>query len=69
MTVTLYSTGCPKCKVIEKKLLQKNIEHNIIMGAEEIQKLGLNSAPALKVDDRVFNFSDANRWIMNYTGE
>lgn len=69
MTVTLYSTGCPKCKVIEKKLQQKNIEHNIVMGADEIQKLGLNSAPALKVNDKVLNFTDANRWIMNYTGE
>jgi glutaredoxin len=67
--VTLFSTGCPKCKVIEKKLQQKNIEHNVVMEAEEIQKLGFNSAPVLKVDEKVYDFRDANRWIMSYEGE
>lgn len=67
--ITLYSTGCPKCRVIEKKLNQKNIKHNIVMGADEIQKLGFNSAPVLKVDDKVLGFGDANRWIMSYVGD
>lgn len=67
--VTLYSTGCPKCRVIEKKLQQKNIKFEKVMGASEIEKLGFTSAPVLKVDDKVLNFGDANRWIMNYEGE
>ena len=69
MTVTLYSTGCPKCKVIEKKLQQKNIEYVKITDVNEMQKLGFVSAPVLKVDDTTYNFGDANRWIMSYTGE
>ena len=28
MMVTLYSTGCPRCTVLEKKLEQKKIEYS-----------------------------------------
>lgn len=67
--ITLYTTHCPKCRVIEKKLAQKNIQYIEVSDINEMQKLGFQSAPMLKVDDKLYNFSDANRWIMNYTGE
>lgn len=63
--VTLYTTHCPKCRVIEKKLAQKNIQYNEVTDISEMQKLGFTSAPMLKVDGKIYNFSDANRWIMN----
>ena len=31
MEVTLYSTGCPKCKVLVAKLNNKNINYNTIL--------------------------------------
>ena len=67
--ITLFSTGCPKCKVIEKKLTQKNIEYKKVTDVAEMQRLGFTSAPVLKVDDKILNFGDANRWIMNYVEE
>lgn len=67
--VKLYSTGCPKCKVIEKKLGQKNIQYEKINDVAVMQRLGFTSAPVLEVDGKYLNFGDANRWIMNYTGE
>lgn len=69
MTVKLYTTHCPRCKVIEKKLAQKEIEYTEITDQEEMIKLGFKSAPVLEVNDKVFNFGDANRWLMNYTKE
>lgn len=69
MTVKLYTTHCPKCKVIETKLARKNIEYEEITDKEEMIKRGFKSAPVLEVDDKILNFGDANRWIMNYTGE
>lgn len=67
--VTLYTTHCPKCRVIEKKLSQKNIEYKEISDQEVMIKLGFKSAPVLEVDGKYMNFGDANRWLMNYEGE
>ena len=67
--ITLYTTHCPKCRVIEKKLSQKNIEYKEISDQEVMIKLGFKSAPVLEVDGKYMNFGDANRWLMNYEGE
>ena len=63
--ITLYTTHCPKCRVIEKKLTQKGIQYTEVSDLEEMEKLGFRSAPMLKVDDKLYNFGDGNRWIMN----
>lgn len=65
--ITLYTTHCPKCKVIEKKLSNKNIQYVEVTDVEEMQRLGFSSAPVLDVDGKIYNFGEANRWIMNYT--
>lgn len=67
--IKLYTTHCPKCKVIEKKLAQKNIQYIEVTDVDEMQRLGFKSAPILEVDGKIMNMTDANRWIMNYTGE
>ena len=63
--ITLFTTHCPKCRVIEKKLAQKNIDYVEVTDVAEMQKLGFQSAPILEVDGQILNFTDANRWIMN----
>lgn len=67
--VKLYTTHCPKCRVIEKKLAQKGIEYTEVTDQEEMINRGFKSAPVLEVDDKILNFGDANRWIMNYIKE
>ena len=57
--ITLYTTGCPQCKVLEKKLYASNFSFNIIPGAEDIRALGFLSAPILKVDDKCMTFKEA----------
>lgn len=63
MNVILYTTHCPKCEVLEKKLKQKNIDFIIETDIKEIISMGFLSAPILKVDEKVMDFSDANKWI------
>lgn len=67
MTVTLFTTHCPKCKVIEKKLAQKNIEYEMVEDINIMKEKGFKSLPMLEVDDQVFNFIEANKWVTNYT--
>lgn len=68
MKVTIYSTGCPKCKVLEAKLNHKNIKYDTITDVDEMTKLGFMSMPMMRVeyDDKepeVLDFSKAVAWI------
>lgn len=65
--VILYTTHCPRCNVLEKKLLQKGIEFEAKtdFNKEEMVKRGFASAPLLEVDGKIMAFSEANEWINN----
>lgn len=63
MEVIFYSTHCPRCKVLEVKLKQTNIEYSEINDIDEMTKLGLTSAPALKVDGKLMDFKAAIDWL------
>lgn len=67
--VTLYSTGCPKCKVLKGKLETKGIIFQENNSIEEMQALGIEQVPVLKVDDRLLSFPEANDWINQQGGE
>ena len=62
--ITLYSTNCPKCKVLEMKLNKKNIEYNTCTDIDEMTAQGIKSAPTLKLEDNtILNFADAIKWV------
>lgn len=63
MQVTLYSTGCPKCKVLKMKLDSKNINYDIISDVSIIISKGINTVPVLEVDGNIMNFKTAVDWI------
>ena len=61
--VILYSTGCSKCNVLEKKLKAKNIEYVLVEGEQAILDKGFSDAPLLEVDGELLDFVPANAWI------
>ena len=63
MIVTMYSTHCPKCKVLEKKLQQKNIEYNVVTDTLEMGKMGIRSLPVLSVNSELLDFKKAIEWV------
>lgn len=65
MNVTLYTTHCPKCRVLEAKLSNKKVDFNIIDNEELMIEKGFQSAPMLEVDDNVMNFGEAIKWVNN----
>ena len=65
MDVILYSTDCPKCKVIKKKLDNANINYCIINDIDKMTELGINEVPVVSVNGEMMNFVDANKWINN----
>lgn len=65
MDVVLYSTHCPKCMVLEKKLKQAGVDFKLVEDADLMIKKGFVSAPVLEVDGNPMIFSDAMKWVMS----
>ena len=65
MEVILYSTGCPKCKILTKKLENNNIEYSVVSDVDLMQKKGFMTLPMLEVDGRVMDFGKAIKWVTN----
>lgn len=63
MEVVLYSSGCPKCQVLESKLMAKGIPFKITNNFQEIIDRGFQFAPVLKVGEVFMNFTEANKWV------
>ena len=63
--ITLYTTHCPKCTVLEKKLRAKNIPYNICEDREIMKIMGFAFLPVLQVDDKTYNFTEAVEYVNN----
>lgn len=63
INVILYSTNCPKCIVLEKKLNEKKIDFTKVADIEEMKKENIYSAPYLKVDGLLMSFYEAIQYI------
>ncbi len=62
--VILYTTHCPRCKVIEKKLQQKNIPYLTIEDEAIMAEKGFTEVPMMTVGiGAPMNFKQANDWI------
>ena len=61
--VILYSTNCPKCQVLEKKLRDKGIEFKIETDVDLMIEKGYLTAPVLVVDGEEYEFGKAVTWV------
>lgn len=61
--IILYSTHCPRCKVLTMKLQQKNIEFEEINDLSQMTAKGFKEAPKLEVDGVVMGFKEAIDWL------
>lgn len=61
--IKLYTTNCPKCKVLEKKLDELHVTYEKVFDTDEILNVSkqqkIMSAPILQVDDDYYKFADA----------
>ena len=61
--VILYSTGCPKCHVLKKKLTEHNIAFIENNDVDTMTNLGFVSVPILEANGVRMNFKEAVEWI------
>ena len=67
--IILYSTGCPRCNVLKKKLDSKGIKYSVYDDIDIMGKLGILSVPVLSVEDKLLKFEDAIKWVNEYEAE
>lgn len=65
MKITLYSTHCPKCNVLEKKLKMRNLEYEEVNDVQIMREKGYLTVPILEVDGKSMDYKKANDWINN----
>lgn len=61
--ITLFSTECPKCRILEQKLNQSNINYTISDDIQEVIDAGFMAAPVLKIDDKYYDFGSAIKLV------
>lgn len=65
--IKLYSTGCPKCRIIKMQFDNKNIPYEIINDNNEIEnkmnELNIRGIPFGVKDDKVYIFNDLIKYI------
>lgn len=61
--ITLYSTGCPMCKMIEGKLKDKGILFEINSDIEEMQKKGITNVPVAEINGVLMKTKEILNWM------
>lgn len=59
LPLVLYSTGCPRCVVLKKKMEQAGMKFEVEQDVEKMTALGIKSVPMLKVGDEMLDFNKA----------
>ncbi|MFA6728177.1 MAG: hypothetical protein WCS17_08190 [Prevotella sp.] len=63
--IVLYSTGCPRCRMIEKKLDGAGVRYIRVEDIHLMIVKGMMSAPMLEVNEEIMNYEQASEWIEN----
>ena len=64
MKVIMYTTHCPQCEVLSKKLNQKSISYIEVEDREIMAQMGITTVPALSINGAPpMTFKQAIDWI------
>lgn len=61
--IIMYSTGCPQCLVLKKKLENSGIAFTEVTDKARMIELGFNKVPVLEVDGKTMEFVEAVKWV------
>lgn len=67
--MVLYSTGCPRCKILKKKLDESGIEYTENKNVDEMLSLGISEVPVLDINGKLLNFNSSIEWLSKREGE
>jgi glutaredoxin len=65
MAITLYSNGCPKCRILKQRLDEKGIEYTESSDTNFLEQNKILAFPALVIDVGILKFYNAILWLKN----
>lgn len=70
--IKLYTIHCPRCKILEMKLKQSNLEFETIDDENAVvnaaKEHGITGAPFMEVDGEYLKFEDAVKFVNSKRG-
>lgn len=63
INITLYTSGCPKCKILKQKLDEKNITYEICSDVNLMISKGFKTVPLLEVDEIIMDYMAAINYV------
>lgn len=66
MIIVVYSNDCPRCKVLKKKLDEKQLLYTVFDDVDKMVEMGIESVPMLSINGIMLNFNDAVSWINSF---
>ena len=73
--IIFYTTNCPRCQVLKKKMDSLGIEYELQNDIEEMLLQGIQTVPMLRIEEELFDssslttlldFSQAVKWLKEY---
>lgn len=62
--INLYTTeSCPMCKMLKKKLEEKNIPFQLINDVDVLTEKNIMHVPVLEIDNKYMNLKEALTWV------
>lgn len=66
----LYTTGCSKCKILESKLKEHNVQYEEVTDKEVMKSKGFRSVPVLELDDgTILTYGKAVKYVNEFGKE
>lgn len=65
--ITVYTTHCPRCKILEKTLASRGVDYTAVEDVDIIVAKGFQMVPMMEVEGRVLDFKEAMFWIKENT--
>ena len=67
--VVLYTTHCPKCVILEKKLNSSGMSYTSVDDVDVMMSKGFISSPVLEVNGSTMDFAKAVAWVNSNTAK
>ena len=61
--IVLYSTGCPKCEILKKKMGEKNISYTEINDIDIMNEKNITFVPMLEIEGKLLNYRESVGFI------
>jgi glutaredoxin len=65
--ITVYTTHCPRCKILEKTLTSRGVDYVAVEDVDVIMARGFQMVPMMEVDGKVLDYKEAMFWIKENT--